>query len=149
MGEGCNPKIEFDWEYLWIDDNYCNTLTCFEITLWPRMECTTSSHEMGYIEDMESLNDFQHMDEEFFIEDHIMKHLKEISIDVIIGELPHDMIVMSFSQYIIFPHEPNEFLEEDSFSEYSQNNSYLYAFDEVCFQPMIFSHDTFFFQFDY
>ena len=40
-------------------------------------------------------------------------------------------------------------MEQDSFPEYSQSGSGLYDSDEVCSQPMGFSHDTFSFQFDY
>lgn len=56
---------------------------------------------------------------------------------------------MSSSQYIISLHDPNEFLEEDSFSEYNSDSSGLYDSNEVCSQPTIFSHDTLYFQFDY
>ena len=56
---------------------------------------------------------------------------------------------MSGSQYIISYHEPNDFLNEDSFSECSQSGSGMYDYDEVHFLPMNFSNDTFYFQFDY
>ena len=40
LGEGHS----LDGEDLWIDGNYCNTPTCFERTIFLRMECTTSCY---------------------------------------------------------------------------------------------------------
>ena len=89
------------------------------------------------------------MDEENFTKDHILKHLEEIIIEVIIGALHYEMMVMLGTQYIIIPNEPNDFLEEDSFSEYSLSGSSLYDSDEVSSRPMGFSHDTLYFPFYY
>ena len=89
------------------------------------------------------------MDEESSIDDQILKHLEELTIGVIIGELHHEMMVMSSSQYIIYPHEPNEVLEEHSFSGYNLDNSVLYDCDEVHSQAMSFPHDAFYFHLDY
>ena len=68
---------------------------------------------------------------------------------MIIGELHHDMMAMTGPQHIISPHEPNNFFKEYSFSEYSQSGTGLYDSDEVHSQPMSFTYDTFYFQFDY
>ena len=38
MGEGCSPRDELDDGDLWIEDNCCNTLTCFENSLLPRWD---------------------------------------------------------------------------------------------------------------
>ena len=75
--------------------------------------------------------------------------MEEVIAEVIIGALYHEIMVMSGSQYIISYHEPNDFLNEDSFSECSQSGSGMYDYDEVHFLPMNFSNDTFYFQFDY
>ena len=56
------------------------------------------------------LDDFQHMDGEASCADKIIKHLEEIIIEVIIGTLHWEMMVMSGSHYTISPHEPNGFL---------------------------------------
>ena len=64
MGEGFFPKDEFDDENIHIDDHFCHTTTYFERLPFLRWEFTTSCHEMNYIEYVEFLNHFQHMDEE-------------------------------------------------------------------------------------
>ena len=89
------------------------------------------------------------MHEEYFIECQILKILEESIIEEIIGALHRKMMAMLRPQYIISPHEPNDFVDEDSFSGYSQSSSSLYDFDEVRSQPMSFTHDTFNFQCDY
>lgn len=77
LGKGFSPSDKFDHEDIEIDDNYCNTPTCFQRTIFPRLECNTSCHEMDYIEDVESLKDyFHHMDEEFFTKYQILKNLE-------------------------------------------------------------------------
>ena len=68
---------------------------------------------------------------------------------MIIGAVHCEMMVMSGSQYIISPHEPNDFLNEDLVFEHSQSSIGLYDYDEVHSKPMSFTHDTFYFQFDY
>ena len=78
------------------------------------------------------------MDEENFIEDQILKHLGEPIVEVIIRTHHHKVMVMLGSEYIISCHEPNEFFEEDSFSEYSRSSSGMYDFDKVHSLPMIF-----------
>ena len=75
--------------------------------------------------------------------------MKEVIYEVIIGALHCEMMVISGSQYIIAPHEPNIFLDEDLFSEYNSHGLGTYDYDEVRSLPMSFSHDTFSFQFDY
>ena len=63
---------------------------------------------------MESLRDhLQQMNGEIFAEDQIMKKLEEVITKVIVGELHHEMMVMSGPQYIIPPHDPIVFLEKD------------------------------------
>ena len=69
------------------------------------------------------------MDEENLTEYQILMHSKESIVEVIIGELHHEMMIMSCSQDIISPHEPNRCLDEDSLSEHKQTSSGLYAFD--------------------
>ena len=53
------------------------------------------------------------------MEDYILKFLEESIVEVIIGSIHHYRMVMSSHRYIISPLEPNDFLNEDSFSEYS------------------------------
>ena len=53
------------------------------------------------------------------------------------------------SQYIISPHEPNVFLEEDPLYEHEQQGLGLYDYDEVCSLPMSFSQNRFPLHFDY
>ena len=47
---------------------------------------------------------FQHMDDVASFEDQILKHLEEIIAKVIVQTIHCEMMVMSSSQYIIFPH---------------------------------------------
>ena len=89
------------------------------------------------------------MDDEASFENKILEHLEELIVRVIIGTLHYEMMVMSSSQYIIYPHEPNGFLDEDSLFEHDQHDSGLYDSDEVHSLPMISSQDAFYFQFDY
>ena len=58
------------------------------------------------------------MDKENLIEDQILTHLEELTVDVIIGTLHREMMVMLGSQYIISPHEPDGFLDGDSLFEH-------------------------------
>ena len=69
--------------------------------------------------------------------------------EVIVGELYCKKMVMSGPQYIISPHDPNVFLNEDSFFEYYQSGSGAYDPNQVCSLPMSISQDTFSFQFDF
>ena len=55
MGEGCSPIDECGSQDLQLNDNLCDTPTCFERTLFPRLEFIFSCHETNDIEDMESL----------------------------------------------------------------------------------------------
>ena len=89
------------------------------------------------------------MDEENFIEDKISKHMEEVIREVMIGELHPKMMVMSSSKSIFYIHEPNVFLEEDSFFEYNSHGLGMYDSDKVHSKPMSFSLDTFSFQFNY
>ena len=115
-----------------------------------KWECFFSCYEIEYSEETKSFKDyFQWMDEEKFTKDKILKDLEESILEVIIGALHHTMIAMLGSQYIISPHEPNEFLEEDWFSEYNSDSLGLYDSNEVHSQPTIFSHNPLFSQFDY
>lgn len=74
--------------------------------------------------------------------------MEESIVEVIIGEVHHGMMVMSGPHRIISPHKPNDFLEEESFSIYFQSGSGLCDSIGVCSQPMRFTHDTLYFQFD-
>jgi hypothetical protein len=92
LGEICSPKDEFDDEDLHIYDNFCDTPTCFESFLLPKLESTYSSHghKTKDIEDMESFsNHVQYMDDGNF-EDQILKHLEEVIVEVIVRELHHE-----------------------------------------------------------
>ena len=60
---------------------------------------------MEYFEDMESLNDFQYMDEYNFTNDQILKHLEELIVEAIVGALHCEMMVMLGPQHIISPNE--------------------------------------------
>ena len=81
------------------------------------MECSSlgCSHETEFIEYIPieeemvgyEFNDFQHMNDEDSFEDQILKQLEEIIVEVIIGTLHCELMVMLGSQYIISPHEPN------------------------------------------
>lgn len=142
LGEGCSHRDDFDGIYLWIHDKFYDTLACFKRTLFPRLECTLSYHEVDYTRDVESLKDhLQHMDVEKFTYDQILKHLEEVFEKIFIGELHHEMVVMLGPQYILSPHE--------KYYGYSECGLGMYDSNEVHSQPMIFSHDTLFFQFDY
>ena len=150
MGEGWSSRVELDGEDIQIHDNYCNTLTCLENSFLMRHECSFSCHEIEYNEDVESLKGhFPEMEEGRFIEDQILKHLEESIEELIIGAIHCEMMVMSGPQYNMSPHEPNEFLEEDVFSKYSQGSLGLYNFVEVHSQPTSFSHDAFYFKCDH
>ena len=43
LEEGYSPRDDFDGEYLWIHDNFYDTPTFIEITLFLRQECTFHS----------------------------------------------------------------------------------------------------------
>ena len=85
-----------------------------------RWECIDSCHETRYMGDVESLKEhFQHMDGQNFTEDKILNNLKEVTIEVIIGALHCEMMVVSSFQYIVSPHQPNVYMQADSFYEYT------------------------------
>lgn len=99
---------------------------------------------------MESLKDLlQHLDEDNFTKYQILNHLEEWIVEVIIGEVHFEIMVMLGLQSVISYHDPNVFIEEDSCSKYSQSVLGMYDSDELHSTPMNFPHDTFLFQFDY
>ena len=68
---------------------------------------------------------------------------------MIVEGLHLEMVAMLGPQYIISPHDPNGFMNEDSLSKHNQHSSSMHDFDEVRSLPMIFSQDTLSFQFDF
>lgn len=84
--------------------------------------------------DVESLKDhLQHMDEDNSTKYQILKHLEEVTKEVVIGAPHHKMRVMLGPQYIISYCETNVFLGEDSFSEYYQHDSSMFDFEYILF----------------
>jgi hypothetical protein len=59
------------------------------------------------------------MDEENLREHQTLNNLEELIVDMIIGALHHEMMVMSGSQYITSSHEKKLVVNEDIFSKYS------------------------------
>ena len=57
-----------------------------------------------------------------FTKDKILKHLEELIAKVIIGALHHGMMVMLGPKYFTSSHDPNVFLNEDSFSGYTSHH---------------------------
>lgn len=141
---GCSLMIEFGVRKI------SNTLGCLKCT------CSSRSHQIGIFEYFTiqerkvgyELDDFQHVNDETSKEDKIIRHLEEAIAEVIFRELHHKMVVVLGPKYIISPHEPNVFLNEESFFEYNKHGSGMYDFDEVCSPPTSFAQDTFSFQFD-
>ena len=57
LGDGCSPRNEYDDEDIPIDDNLCDTPTCFERIMSWIWECASSYHETKYSEGVEYLED--------------------------------------------------------------------------------------------
>lgn len=159
LEEGCSSRDEFNGEYVQVVNDFHNSPTCLQIILSPRLECNSSFRvrEKKYIEDVwenqidvEHLrNHLQHLDDGNFEEDRILKRVEGVTREVISWVLHQEMMVMLDSQSIISYHEPNVFMGINLFFDHNLCSSSTYVFDEVCSQPVRFSQDTFFPQFDF
>ena len=89
------------------------------------------------------------MDDGNFEEDKTLKHLEGVIEVVIFGALHCKKVVLSSLQFVISHHEPNVFMNKDSFFENTQCGSGMHGFDEVCSLHMSFIQDTFSSQFDF
>lgn len=94
-------------------------------------------------------NDFQHVDDEALEEDHILKHLEEVTNEVIFGALHREMVVMLGPQSIIYFYGLNAFLEKDSLSSNNQNGLGTYISNEVGSLALNFSQEIHVLQFDF
>ena len=118
------------------------------------LECTSHghSHEIDLIEyfpteevrEEYELHDFQHIDDETFEEDQILRHLEELIVEVIIGETHCEMMVMSSHQYIISHHEPICFKRKIHFLNTFNMVQVCMILIEVWSIPMSFSLDILF-----
>ena len=57
LGDGYTSRDGFNDEDLPNHDKFCDTPIFFEITMWPRWECTSSCHEIEYSEYVEYSKD--------------------------------------------------------------------------------------------